>query len=540
MRFFQHNIFLRIYAGLVVLVLLVALLMYFLVQIINQNRAQTYREDMADGVAFVMGQVLSKQPSLQSQRDWVNDVSQVLELPIDLVTRDKISLTRTEQYRLKHQQAVVRFDNKNAIADIYGTVDKMPGQYLHIRVNKLTESQIKVIPILILEDLVYYPGKEEQRLKTLQKHFAYPLSFKNLSDLKLDFDQMSRLRLDKTQTLLLYQDSSSMQGTTISAISALTNVPNRVLMLGPVPMFNWLPFRLFAGVTLFSLLLLSLGVYALIRPLEFKIRIVSHALNRVQRGEMDTRVEVVGSDDIAILGKSFNSMTSHIQRLIEAQRELTRAVSHELRTPVARIRFGMEMLTDTDDYESRVEQMAMIDEDIQSLDSLIDEILTYANLEQGTPSLKFEPIVLRDLMQQVANETKKIKHEKQVIFELPADDVIVDAELRYLHRVIQNFVGNAIRYSEHEVLVSSGIENGMAFICVEDDGAGIPEKDREKVFEAFTRLDDSRTRASGGYGLGLSIVNRVAYWFKGCAKVDSSPSLGGARFIMTWPAQRKR
>lgn len=539
MRFFQHNIFLRIYAGLVVLVFLVALLMYFLVQIINQHRVQTYREDMADGVVYVMAQVLSKQPTLQSQQDWVNDVSQVLELPIELIERDKISLTRTEHYRLNHQQTVVRFDNKTAIADIYGTVENMPGQFLHIRVNKLTESQIKVIPILILEDLVYYQGTEAQRLKTLQQHFSYPLSFKNLSDLNLDRDQISRLRLDKTQTLLLYQDSSSIQGTSISAISVLSNVPNRVLMLGPVPMFNWLPFRLFAGVTLFSLLLLSLGVYALIRPLEFKIRIVSRALNRVQRGEMDTRVAVVGRDEIAVLGKSFNAMTAHIQRLIEAQRELTRAVSHELRTPVARIRFGMEMLTDTDDYDSRLDQMAMIDEDIQSLDSLIDEILTYANLEQGTPSLKFEPIVLRDLMQQIATETKKIKHDKQVVFELPAEDVIVDAELRYLHRVIQNFVGNAIRYSEHKVLVSSGIEKGMAFICVEDDGAGIAEKDREKVFEAFTRLDDSRTRASGGYGLGLSIVNRVAYWFNGCAKVDTSPHLGGARFIMSWPAHRK-
>ncbi|MCP5927762.1 ATP-binding protein, partial [Klebsiella pneumoniae] len=67
---------------------------------------------------------------------------------------------------------------------------------------------------------------------------------------------------------------------------------------------------------------------------------------------------------------------------------------------------------------------------------------------------------------------------------------------------------------------------------------GIPEQDRKRVFEAFARLDDSRTRASGGYGLGLSIVSRIAYWFGGEIKVDESPTLGGARFIMTWPAKR--
>ena len=78
----------------------------------------------------------------------------------------------------------------------------------------------------------------------------------------------------------------------------------------------------------------------------------------------------------------------------------------------------------------------------------------------------------------------------------------------------------------------------MAYICVEDDGPGIPEADRARIFEAFARLDDSRTRASGGYGLGLSIVSRIAYWFGGEIQVDQSPTLGGARFIMIWPASR--
>ena len=78
----------------------------------------------------------------------------------------------------------------------------------------------------------------------------------------------------------------------------------------------------------------------------------------------------------------------------------------------------------------------------------------------------------------------------------------------------------------------------MAYICVEDDGPGIPEEERSRIFEAFSRLDNSRTRASGGYGLGLSIVSRIAYWFGGSVTIDDSPELGGARFTMVWPAQR--
>ncbi|WP_350617324.1 histidine kinase dimerization/phospho-acceptor domain-containing protein, partial [Pseudomonas sp. HY7a-MNA-CIBAN-0227] len=85
---------------------------------------------------------------------------------------------------------------------------------------------------------------------------------------------------------------------------------------------------------------------------------------------------VIGQDEIARLSATFNAMTAHIKRLIESQRELTRAVSHELRTPVARIRFAVDMLADTDDEDSRFMQRDYIDEDIESLNGLIDEILT--------------------------------------------------------------------------------------------------------------------------------------------------------------------
>ena len=270
-----------------------------------------------------------------------------------------------------------------------------------------------------------------------------------------------------------------------------------------------------------------------------KLREVNYGLNRMKAGDMTLRLPVDGTDEMASLANSYNSMSDHIQRLIEAQRELMRAVSHELRTPVARIRFGMEMLAEEDDYEYRLQQVDMIDKDIEALNTLIDEIMTYAKLEQGTPSLDIENIVLFEVLDQVVVETEALKTQKEIHLNAPPLTLTVEAERRYLHRVVQNLVGNAVRYGDHQVLVSGGInDSGMAYVCVEDDGPGIPEDERERVFEAFARLDDSRTRASGGYGLGLSIVSRIAYWFGGSVKVDQSPSLGGARFTMTWPAYR--
>nr|WP_168419342.1 sensor histidine kinase BfmS [Acinetobacter sp. A1] len=527
----------RIYAGLVILVAIVAILGYLLVQIINYQRAQEYRESLTDGMAYIISEGIARQQNEQQKKDWISDASDLLELPIYYVQADKVDLSRAELRRIKERKAAVRYDAKNMIAYIILGMKDDPNHYLYIKADKITERQMKALPIFVLDYLVYYPGQEKEYLAKIQQHFSYPINIKNIQELPLDSEQIGRLRLD--HSIILYRDNATVRGTTISIVSPMPNSPSEVLVLGPVPLFNWMPFQLAAGITLLSMFMLSLGVYGLILPMQRKIREVNYALNRTKSGDLNMRLPVDGADEMASLASSYNSMSDHIQRLIEAQRELMRAVSHELRTPVARIRFGMEMLAEEDDYEYRLQQMEMIDKDIEALNTLIDEIMTYAKLEQGMPSLEIEKIVLLEVLEQVATETEALKTQKDIQLIAPPDTLEVEAERRYLHRVVQNLVGNAVRYCDHKVLVSGGINpQGMAYVCVEDDGPGIPEQDRTRVFEAFARLDDSRTRASGGYGLGLSIVSRIAYWFGGKIEVDQSPNLGGARFTMSWPAKR--
>ena len=533
----KHSIFLRIYAGLVILVAVVAILAYLLVQIINYQRAQEYRESLTDGMAYIISEGIARQQNEQQKKDWISDASDLLELPIYYVQADKVDLSRAELRRIKERKAAVRYNAENMIAYIILGMKDDPNHYLYIKADKITERQMKALPIFVLDYLVYYPGQEKEYLAKIQQHFSYPVNIKNIQELPLDSEQIGRLRLD--HSIILYRDNATVRGTTISIVSPMPNSPSEVLVLGPVPLFNWMPFQLAAGITLLSMFMLSLGVYGLILPMQRKIRQVNYALNRTKSGDLNMRLPVDGTDEMASLASSYNSMSDHIQRLIEAQRELMRAVSHELRTPVARIRFGMEMLAEEDDYEYRLQQVEMIDKDIETLNTLIDEIMTYAKLEQGMPSLEIEKIVLVEVLEQVATETEALKTQKDIQLLAPPVTLEVEAERRYLHRVVQNLVGNAVRYCDHKVLISGGInEQGMAYVCVEDDGPGIPEQDRERVFEAFARLDDSRTRASGGYGLGLSIVSRIAYWFGGKIEVDQSPNLGGARFMMVWPAKR--
>ena len=529
----NQSIFLRIYAGLLFICLLVAFFAQLLITTINAERVQTYREDMASAAFYLIDSGLSRQVTAQERNFWLSDVSTLFDTKFNIEPISKADFRTSEINRLNKQQAVVRFNSDTNTAEIYHKVSG-ENNVLHVSFNKLSEQQIKGVGVLLLDDLSYYRtlAEKQQRLQQIQKFFPFKLTLQSINKLQLDTDQKSRLY--RKDIVIMFRDNTSVENSSIRVL-APTEIQDTVVDLGPIPLFNWFPLNLIISITLISMFLISLGVYALIFPLERKLQLIQSGITKVREGKLNTKVKVVGEDEIAHLAATFNSMTEHIRRLIESQRELTRAVSHELRTPVARIRFAVDMLADTDDYDDRMSQRDYIDQDIESLNGLIDEILTYAKLEEGSPKMDWEDVDLQELVSQIVRETNALGKPVTVKVGKVQKGAFAQADRRYLHRVLQNLAGNATRYAESTIIISAGLEKNEAFISVEDDGQGIPEKDREKVFIPFARLDDSRTRASGGYGLGLSIVSRIAFWFNGRMSVDESPTLGGARFIMTWP-----
>lgn len=529
----NQSIFLRIYAGLLFICLLVAFFAQLLITTINAERVQTYREDMASAAFYLIDSGLSRQVTAQERNFWLSDVSTLFDTKFNIEPISKADFRTSEINRLNKQQAVVRFNSDTNTAEIYHKVSG-ENNVLHVSFNKLSEQQIKGVGVLLLDDLSYYRtlAEKQQRLQQIQKFFPFKLTLQSINKLQLDTDQKARLY--RKDIVIMFRDNTSVENSSIRVL-APTEIQDTVVDLGPIPLFNWFPLNLIISITLISMFLISLGVYALIFPLERKLQLIQSGITKVREGKLNTKVKVVGEDEIAHLAATFNSMTEHIRRLIESQRELTRAVSHELRTPVARIRFAVDMLADTDDYDDRMSQRDYIDQDIESLNGLIDEILTYAKLEEGSPKMDWEDVDLQELVSQIVRETNALGKPVTVKVGKVQKGAFAQADRRYLHRVLQNLAGNATRYAESTIIISAGLEKNEAFISVEDDGQGIPEKDREKVFIPFARLDDSRTRASGGYGLGLSIVSRIAFWFNGRMSVDESPTLGGARFIMKWP-----
>ncbi len=530
------SIFVRIYGGLLLIISAVALCTYFLLQVVNDYRAAEYRESMATGFFRLVAVGIERQPTPELRQAWLEEASALLDSKITLVNAKTGDFDNSEATRLAQGKAVVRIGQHYDYADIYSLVSQQQDLYIKVRMSKVSEQQAKAMAIFLLDDLDHYRGQESQRLKQLQAYFPFPIQLQSLDKSALEPDQ--RARIKRKEVVLALKEGGVARNSSVRIIAPTAKF-NQVLVIGPMYLFDWMPVQLLLIISAMSLLLITAAAYVIIHPLEKKIKSVESAARRIGGGDLSARAAVDGRDEVSQLAYAFNSMAEHIQRLIDSQRELTRAVSHELRTPVARIRFGMEMLADTDDVDDRFRQLAQLDGDIDELNKLIDEILTYAKLEQGIPVLDFEAVDLGKLLQQVVKETEALGVKPKISLSLPENTTIVEAERRYLHRVLQNLAGNATRYAKSEVRLSAGIHDNYAYIAVEDDGEGIAEKDRERVFQPFTRLDDSRTRASGGYGLGLSIVSRIAFWFGGNMKVETSPSLGGAKFVMTWPIKQK-
>ena len=145
----KHSIFLRIYAGLVILVVLVAIFGYLLVQIINYQRAQEYRESLTDGIAFVISEGVARQQSIQQKMDWISDASDLLELPIYYLDSAKVDLSRAEAKRIKNQQAVVRYDASQGAAFVVMGIKDDPSHFLYLKIDGIGERQMKALPIFI-------------------------------------------------------------------------------------------------------------------------------------------------------------------------------------------------------------------------------------------------------------------------------------------------------------------------------------------------------------------------------------------------------
>jgi signal transduction histidine kinase len=239
-------------------------------------------------------------------------------------------------------------------------------------------------------------------------------------------------------------------------------------------------------------------------------------------------------DEIGRLARTMNAMLDRLDAAATRQRQFVSDASHELRSPVAAIRTGLEVArrrSDTANWAA-VADTALAEE--ARLETLLDDLLLLAARdENGATATRGKPV---DLTTLTTAEARRPRRVPVGVVHWPTDDeaiVMVGAE-EELARALSNLVDNAARYATSAVQITLSSYDGTVSVIVDDDGPGIPADDRERVFERFTRLDDSRARHKGGSGLGLAVVRSIVTRHHGRIRVDDSP-LGGARFVAEFP-----
>ena len=236
-------------------------------------------------------------------------------------------------------------------------------------------------------------------------------------------------------------------------------------------------------------------------------------------------------DEIGDLARVLNDMLDRIEGGVAKQRQFVADASHELRTPLAAIRAAAEIQESTDLQRSK-ELAEGIQAEVDRMDGLVDDLLALARLDESDRT-GWELFDLAAVSTDLAlRRTLSLE-----VRSAATGPVWVHGRRRDWERVVDNLVANADRHGASSVEVETRIEGDRAVLRVTDDGPGIPEADRERVFERFTRLDEARSPS--GFGLGLAIVRAVARSHGGDAVVDDPPPGGGTTVVVTVPRAAK-
>ena len=278
------------------------------------------------------------------------------------------------------------------------------------------------------------------------------------------------------------------------------------------------------AIGLLWLLVAYLSVNWLFRP----IRSIRAGAARIGRGDFDHRISGYRQDQLGDLAEDVNKLASDVRGMLDAKRQLLLGISHELRSPLSRLRLALEFIEDSDKKEG-------VRAEIAEMEEIISALLEAERLNTRHAPLQRSSVLVRELIEQLvetyfANDLERL--------EIVIDDEQLEANVDHVRMalMLKNLVGNALRYApDGPVRIAASMTSGDLVLSVSDEGPGIPEEQQGKLGEPFYRGDPSRTRDTGGYGLGLYLAKLVAEAHGGSLVVDSDYTKG-ARLIATLPA----
>jgi len=257
----------------------------------------------------------------------------------------------------------------------------------------------------------------------------------------------------------------------------------------------------------------------LVRPL----RTLAAAARQFGGGDLAARAQLTRRDELGEVGHAFDEMADRTAALLSAQRQLMADVSHELRTPLARIRVALELAVE--DPAAAKDVLADVGGDLDEIDQLIEDILTTARLETTAPIAR-QTATVREIAERASERFRARHPDREIARSINAGDEEIDCDPVLLRRALDNLLDNAAKYSDAAIdfEVAPG-GDGVAFTIV-DRGIGMTEDELRRAGTPFWRADGSRTRTSGGVGLGLALARRIARAHGGDVTLASTPGHG--------------
>jgi signal transduction histidine kinase len=291
---------------------------------------------------------------------------------------------------------------------------------------------------------------------------------------------------------------------------------------------------------------LALG-YFFTESLMRRITNLRGTVRQVQGGALSARAEIEGRDEIAELAGSFNSMVAEMEDTIAKQKELETLrrdliawVGHDLQTPLASVRAIVEALADdvVDDPATRTRYLNSAKHDIQALSHLIDDLFELAQLDAGGLHLELQPNSLSDLISDTLESFSARADELRISLTGEIEENIdpVQMDANRIGRVLNNLISNSLRHTQSEgrIHLLAKTTAGTVEVEVQDTGEGFSEDDLPHLFERFYRGEKSRSKATGGAGLGLAIAKGLVEAHGGTIRAELLPKTG-SRFVFTLP-----
>lgn len=296
------------------------------------------------------------------------------------------------------------------------------------------------------------------------------------------------------------------------------------------------PSLLIGSALLLSTILCALLAWSLVRP----IRELQKGTQKMSAGELSTRVTIANKrgDELGQLARDFNQMTERVETLLGSQKRLVADISHELRSPLARLHLAIGIAhqqSKNNVSEVTQKQLMRVEKEAQQMERMISQVLKLSKLEANVTETSKERIFLAELLSEVLTDSQfeAENMSKELICE-NVPNIEINCYVELLASAVRNVVNNAIKYCSTKVEVSFLIEKDTLSITVKDDGAGVPESEIEQIFQPFYRLSASRSRDTGGVGLGLAITQQAVALHSGMIDASNS-ALGGLNVTIRVP-----